>query len=165
MENYQTEPKASPQHRLGAYALDVALLLCTCFIGWIIWSLVIWGQGLTPGKQILRLRVVSSMTGQTASWGHMAIRQFLIPMAMTLPFSILQLAFEPYLFDANYWADPSYYDYSLFGSLGAFFMWLLSFGVALFDALWIFKGGQNRRITDLWAKTDVLNTSNTVRAR
>jgi hypothetical protein len=86
-------------------------------------------------------------------------------MAMTLPFSILQLAFEPYLFDANYWADPSYYDYSLFGSLGAFFMWLLSFGVALFDALWIFKGGQNRRITDLWAKTDVLNTSNTVRAR
>ena len=165
MENYQIEPKASPQHRLGAIALDFALLLCTCFIGWIIWSLVIWGQGLTPGKQILRLRVVSSMTGQTASWGHMAIRQFLIPMAMTLPFSILQLAFEPYLFDANYWADPSYYDYSLFGSLGAFFMSLLSFGVALLDALWIFKGGQNRRVTDLWAKTDVLNTSNTVRAR
>ena len=165
MENYQIEPKASPQHRLGAIALDVALLLCTCYIGWIIWSLVIWGQGLTPGKQILRLRVVSSMTGQTATWGHMAIRQFLVPMAMTLPFSIMQLAFEPYLFDANYWADPSYYDYSLFGSLGALFMGLLSLGVSLLDALWIFKGGQNRRITDLWAKTDVLNTSNTVRSR
>jgi hypothetical protein len=105
------------------------------------------------------------MTGQTATWGHMAIRQFLIPMAMTLPFSILQLAFEPYLFDANYWADPSYYDYSLFGSLGALFMGLLSLGVSLLDALWIFKGGQNRRIIDLWAKTDVLNTSNTVRSR
>lgn len=163
MENYQTEPKATPQHRLGAIALDVVLLLCTCYIGWIIWSLVIWGQGLTPGKQILKLRVVSSVTGQTATWGHMAIRQFLLPMAMTLPFTILQLAFEPYLFDANYWADPTYYDYSLFGSLGSLFMAFLSLGVSLLDALWIFKGGQNRRIVDVWAKTDVLNTSATVR--
>ena len=163
MENDQIEPKASPQHRLGGIALDVALLLSTCYIGWIIWSLVIWGQGLTPGKQILKMRVVSSITGQTASWGHMAIRQFLIPIAMTLPFSILQLAFEPYLFDANYWADPSYYDYSLFASLGSFFMGLLSLGVSLLDAFWIFKGGQNRRVTDLWAKTDVLNTSATPR--
>ena len=163
MDNYQYEPKASPQHRLGGIALDVALILSTCYIGWIIWSLVIWGQGLTPGKQILKMRVVSSITGQTASWGHMAIRQFLIPIAMTLPFSILQLAFEPYLFDANYWADPSYYDYSLFASLGSFFMGLLSLGVSLLDAFWIFKGGQNRRVTDLWAKTDVLNTSATPR--
>ena len=163
MENYQNEPKATPQHRLGAIALDVVLLLCTCYIGWIIWSLVIWGQGLTPGKQILKLRVVSSVTGQTATWGHMAIRQFLLPMAMTLPFTILQLAFEPYLFDANYWADPTYYDYSLFGSLGSLFMAFLSLGVSLLDALWIFKGGQNRRIVDVWAKTDVLNTSATVR--
>ena len=163
MENYQNEPKATPQHRLGAIALDVVLLLCTCYIGWIIWSLVIWGQGLTPGKQILKLRVVSSVTGQTATWGHMAIRQFLLPMAMTLPFTILQLAFEPYLFDANYWADPTYYDYSLFGSLGSLFMGFLSLGVSLLDALWIFKGGQNRRIVDVWAKTDVLNTSATPR--
>ena len=162
MENYH-EPKATPQHRLGAIALDVVLLLCTCYIGWIIWSLVIWGQGLTPGKQILKLRVVSSVTGQTATWGHMAIRQFLLPMAMTLPFTILQLAFEPYLFDANYWADPTYYDYSLFGSLGSLFMAFLSLGVSLLDALWIFKGGQNRRIVDVWAKTDVLNTSATPR--
>jgi uncharacterized RDD family membrane protein YckC len=163
MENYQSEPKASPQHRLGGIALDVALILSTCYIGWIIWSLVIWGQGLTPAKQILKMRVVSSITGKTASWGHMAIRQFLIPIAMTLPFSILQLAFEPYLFDANYWADPSYYDYSLFASLGSFFIGLLSLGVSLLDAFWIFKGGQNRRVTDLWAKTDVLNTSATPR--
>jgi uncharacterized RDD family membrane protein YckC len=163
MNNYQFEPKASPQHRLGGIALDVALLLSTCYIGWIIWSLVIWGQGLTPGKQILKLRVVSSITGQTATWGHMAVRQFLIPMAMTLPFSILQLAFEPYLFDANYWVDPSYYDYSLFASLGVVLMGFLSLGVSVVDGLWILKDGQNRRITDLWAKTDVLNTSASVR--
>jgi uncharacterized RDD family membrane protein YckC len=163
MENYQTEPKATPQHRLGAIALDVVLLFCTCYIGWIIWSLVIWGQGLTPGKQILKLRVVSSITGQTATWGHMAIRQFLLPMAMTLPFTILQFSFQPYLFDANYWADPTYYDVSVFSSLASLLMVFLSLAVSLLDALWIFKGGQNRRIVDLWAKTDVLNTSATVR--
>lgn len=159
MENDQFEPKASPQHRLGGIALDVALLLSTCYIGWIIWSLVIWGQGLTPGKQILKMRVVSSITGQTASWGHMAIRQFLIPMAMSLPFSFLQLAFDPYWFDSNYWADPSYYEFSLLSSLAVLFIGLLALGVTLLDAFWIFKGGKNRRITDLWAKTDVLNTS------
>jgi uncharacterized RDD family membrane protein YckC len=149
MENYQYQPKATPQHRLGAVALDVALLLCTCFIGWVIWSLVIWGQGLTPGKQILKLRVVSSITGQTATWGHMAIRQFLIPMAMSLPFSMTrstwQSIFESYFF------------------LIAVLMWFLSLVVSLVDAFWIFKNGQKRRITDLWAKTDVLNTSASVR--
>jgi hypothetical protein len=93
----------------------------------------------------------------------MAIRQFLLPMAMTLPFTILQIAFDPYLFDANYWTDPTYYDYALFGSLASLLMILLSLAVSLLDALWIFKGGQNHRIVDVWAKTDVLNTSATVR--
>ena len=94
----------------------------------------------------------------------MAIRQLLIPMAMSLPFSLLQLAFEPYFFDANYWADPLYYDdFSLLNSLGTAFIGLLSFGVSLVDGLWILKGGQNRRVTDLWAKTDVLNTSASLR--
>jgi len=159
MENLTNPPKATPQHRLGGLALDAALLLSTCYIGWIIWSLVIWGQGLTPAKQILKMRVVSSVTGQTATWGHMAIRQFLIPIAMTLPFSILQLISEPYLFNADYWADPSYYDYSLFGSLAAVFFGLLSLAVGLLDGFWIFKNGRNQRVTDVWAKTDVLNTA------
>ena len=163
MENLTNPLKATPQHRLGGLALDVALLISTCYIGWIIWSLVIWGQGLTPGKQILKMRVVSSITGQTASWGHMAIRQFLIPMAMSLPFSFLQLAFDPYWADSNYWADPSYYEFSLISSLGILFIGLLALGVTLLDAFWIFKGGNNRRVTDLWAKTDVLNTSGNAR--
>ena len=42
---------ATFQHRLGAYALDFALAICTCGIGWLIWSIVVWGQGQTPGKQ------------------------------------------------------------------------------------------------------------------
>jgi uncharacterized RDD family membrane protein YckC len=152
MDNYQFEPKATPQHRLGAIALDVALLLCTCYIGWIIWSLVIWGQGLTPGKQILKLRVVSSITGQTATWGHMAIRQFLIPIALSLPFSLSSFILTV-IFGSS----------SLDITLLSLFISFLSFAVSMADALWIFKDGQNRRFTDLWAKTDVLNTSASVR--
>jgi hypothetical protein len=157
MESYSSLPKASPQHRLAGYALDLALMLSTCFIGWFIWSLVVWSQGLTPAKQILKMQVVSSITGKTASWGHMAIRQFLIPLALSLPFTVLALLFEPYLFTADYWADPSYYETSIFGTAGSILMNILGTAVGLLDAFWIFKGGQNRRITDLWAKTDVMN--------
>lgn len=159
MESYSSLPKASPQHRLAGYALDLALMLSTCFIGWFIWSLVVWSQGLTPAKQILKMQVVSSITGKTASWGHMAIRQFLIPLALSLPFTVLALLFEPYLFTADYWADPSYYETSIFGTAGSILMNILGTAVGLLDAFWIFKGGQNRRITDLWAKTDVMNTA------
>jgi len=159
MESYSSLPKASPQHRLAGYALDLALMLSTCFIGWFIWSLVVWSQGLTPAKQILKMEVVSSLTGKTASWGHMAIRQFLIPLALSLPFTVLALLFEPYLFTADYWADPSYYETSIFGPAGSILMNILGTAVGLLDAFWIFKGGQNRRVTDLWAKTDVMNTA------
>lgn len=159
MESYSSLPKASPQHRLAGYALDLALMLSTCFIGWFIWSLVVWSQGLTPAKQILKMEVVSSLTGKTASWGHMAIRQLLIPLALSLPFTVLALLFEPYLFTADYWADPSYYETSMFGPAGSILMNILGTAVGLLDAFWIFKGGQNRRITDLWAKTDVMNNA------
>ena len=159
MESYSSLPKASPQHRLAGYALDLALMLSTCFIGWFIWSLVVWSQGLTPAKQILKMQVVSSLTGKTASWGHMAIRQLLIPLALSLPFTVLALLFEPYLFTADYWADPSYYETSMFGPAGSILMNILGTAVGLLDAFWIFKGGQNRRITDLWAKTDVMNNA------
>lgn len=152
-------PKATPQHRLGGYALDLVLLFSTCFIGWMIWSLVIWGQGLTPGKQILRMKVVSSLTGLPATWGHMAVRQFLIPVAFSIPFVFLSLAFDPYVFEFDRWGDPSTYNDYLYGSMGTAFVSALSWAVSLIDALWIFNKGQNRRVTDLFAKTDVVNTS------
>ena len=75
---------ATFQHRIGAYALDLALAVCTCGIGWLIWSIVVWGQGQTPGKQILKMRTINFTNGLQASWGHMAIREYLIPMAVSI---------------------------------------------------------------------------------
>jgi len=71
---------ASFQHRLGALALDVALFIVTLGFGWAIWSLVVWGEGQTPAKKILKLRVRDFDTGAVATWGHMAVREFLVPL-------------------------------------------------------------------------------------
>ena len=75
---------AAFQHRLGALALDFVLLNVTLVIGWLIWSLVIWGNGQTPGKQILKIRVRSAETGAVATWGHMAVREFLVPLTVLI---------------------------------------------------------------------------------
>jgi uncharacterized RDD family membrane protein YckC len=69
---------ASFQHRLGALVLDAVLMGLTFGIGWLIWSLVIWGNGQTPAKQILKIRVYNAETGQVVSWGHMALREALL---------------------------------------------------------------------------------------
>lgn len=82
---------ASFQHRLGAYALDAVLLSLTFFIGWMIWSLVIWGQGQTPGKKILKIRVYGSVAKTPVTWGHMAVRYFLLPLAVGLSAGLLNL--------------------------------------------------------------------------
>ena len=87
---------ASFQHRLGAYALDAVLAVLTLGIGWLIWSLIVWGEGQTPAKKILKIRVRHFETGSVVTWGHMAIREFLVPLtvgiAANLTFGIVALA-------------------------------------------------------------------------
>ena len=72
------EPIATPAVRLGAYALEIVFIVLTLFIGWIVWSLVVWSKGTTPGHQIVRLYIVDAKSGRTATWGHMALREFVI---------------------------------------------------------------------------------------
>jgi uncharacterized RDD family membrane protein YckC len=79
---------ASFQHRLGAIALDSVLLVVTFGIGWAVWSLILWNEGQTPAKKILKLRTYSFESGTVATWGHMSVREFLIPLAVSIPTSI-----------------------------------------------------------------------------
>ena len=78
MRSAAGEPLATPAVRLGAFALETLLAIVTLGIGWIIWALVVWGKGTTPGHQIVRLYIVDAKSGQTATWGHMALREFVI---------------------------------------------------------------------------------------
>lgn len=147
-------PKASIQHRLGGYFLDLALALVTLGIGWVIWSLVIWRHGLTPAKQILKMRVVAEESRTNATWGHMAIRQFLIPITFSFPgWLLMQLGDNSPMITEGYSSDPL--NGEGLSSLGN----VLSFSITLIDGLWIFKNGQRKRVTDLWAKTIVVNES------
>ena len=75
-------PKASIQHRLGAYLLEGVLFFVTLGIGYFIWFFIILGQGQTPGKQILKLRVYDATTGSPARWGHMFIRELGLFLAL-----------------------------------------------------------------------------------
>jgi uncharacterized RDD family membrane protein YckC len=67
---------SSAGRRLGAYLLDFVLLFVTLFIGYLIWVLIVWGRGQTPGKQLLGMRVVMFNETRRANWGTMFLRDF-----------------------------------------------------------------------------------------
>ena len=67
--------RCTPGARLGAFLMDALLSVVTLGIGWLIWSLIVWGKGTTPGHQVLKQKVVDEKTGQTFSWGRMALRE------------------------------------------------------------------------------------------
>jgi uncharacterized RDD family membrane protein YckC len=144
------KPKATPGHRLGGAVLSAALMLIsiiTLFLGYIIWAMVAWGKGQTPAKQILKMRVYSVDTGKPATWGHMAIRQILIPIAFScvyIPFVVVAMSAAVDYTDAI--------SSSIFG-IGTIFTWALQ----ITDAFWILKGKDRQRLTDKWARTYVVN--------
>ena len=133
---------ATPQHRLGAVAVDIGLIFATTFIGWGIWSLIVWGKGQTPGKQLLKVRVLNEPTGKPATWGQMLIRQVLIGWALAAPYSF---AYGFYVLNFNHSA--------LFG-LVACILLLIAFYVL--DIVWAF-GPKHRRVIDYWSGTIVVN--------
>ena len=126
---------ASFQHRLGALVLDALLMGLTFGIGWLIWSLVIWGNGQTPAKQILKIRVYNAETGRVVTWGHMALREALLGwwFGLGLASGLLSLV--------------------TFGIGGlAFIAWYVVEIVFYFTK-------DSRTLRDLWAKTAVINVA------
>jgi uncharacterized RDD family membrane protein YckC len=66
---------ASPGKRFAGYLVDVFFMVVLAFIGWLIWSLIVWERGQTPGKQVLGMRTVKLRTGRRATWGTMFVRE------------------------------------------------------------------------------------------
>jgi uncharacterized RDD family membrane protein YckC len=142
---------ASPGHRIGAHAVDIGFQIITFGIGHFIWNLVVMAQGQSPGKQLLRVRVISENTNKPATWGHMAIRNFLIPMAMAIPFLI------PYYV----WIFKGFTD-DVLGILFLGICFVIYLAILVLDLVWFF-GPNRRRLVDYWAKTYVVNEANLIR--
>ena len=140
-------PKASIQHRLGAYLLEGGLFFVTLGIGYFIWFFIILGQGQTLGKQILKLRVYDATTGSPARWCHMFIRE------LGLFLALLVFAYGiPILIGLQSLNELASQGWSSFG-IGE----IIYYGVFLVDAFWIFKENNRKRLVDVICKTDVLN--------
>jgi len=70
---------ASIGRRLGALVLDGVLGVFTLYIGWIIWSLIVYGRGQTPGKQLVGIYAARvDDPERRLSWGSMFLREFVI---------------------------------------------------------------------------------------
>jgi uncharacterized RDD family membrane protein YckC len=68
-------PVSSAGRRFGAWLLDGLLVIVTLFIGWFIWSMVLWSRGQSPAKSLLGMRCIEVNTGRAATWGTMALRE------------------------------------------------------------------------------------------
>jgi uncharacterized RDD family membrane protein YckC len=166
-------PKANPRHRLAGALLDIVFCWLTLGIGWFIWSLVVWGRGQTPGKQIVKLRVYDKSTGRPVRWGHMLIRQYLLLITPAMLLFVLFYVvggihyfsgypgFAGWNFDhanTGFWFAGYGISSGAFGFKSyAFFLLMLCYLLPIVDAFWIFAGGRNNRLVDIIAKTDVLN--------
>ena len=140
-------PLASPGHRLGAIAVDAGLNIVTFGIGWLIWSLITWGKGQTPGKNLLKIRVLNEPTGKPATWGQMFIRQTLLPLTAAIPYAIAYGVFMTQVMNT----DPSWQ--SVLALLACIAMYL---ALWIVDIVWIF-GATQRRLVDYCSGTIVVN--------
>ena len=150
-DSSETKVLASPGHRIGAIAVDWGLQIVTFGIGHFIWNLVVMAQGQSPGKQLLKVRVMGETSNKPATWGHMAIRNFLIPLAMILPFLI------PYYV----WIFKGFTS-NVSGIVLMGICLALYIGIIIVDLIWLF-GAKRKRLLDYWAKTYVVNEANSPR--
>ena len=90
-----------PMRRLGSHFLDLALAIDTLFIGWLIWSIVIWKNGQSPAKSILKMRVIKIATGQRATRGTMALRELVAKLVLSVFGIVYAIAALWLLWDPN----------------------------------------------------------------
>ncbi len=66
---------ASRSQVAAAWFLGLALFIATAGIGYIGWSVLVWGQGRTPAQRMLGLRCWLPLADEVAGRTDMAVRQ------------------------------------------------------------------------------------------
>ena len=87
---------SSAWRRLGGYLLEGLLIVLTLLIGWLVWSIIVWGRGQTPAKQLLGMRVLSRETLTSARRGRMFAREIPCKWIVELFASITVVGFVVY---------------------------------------------------------------------
>lgn len=80
---------ASVGRRIGGYFMELLLAIVTLVIGYIVWSLIVWARGQTPGKQVLGMYCYRPSTARTAGWGYMLLRWFGQILESIVPFGFI----------------------------------------------------------------------------
>ena len=66
---------------LGTIGIVVVGILVIVMISYIVWWLIVLGRGQTPGKQIVRIRVIKD-SGEPSGWGYTFLREFVIKLLL-----------------------------------------------------------------------------------
>jgi uncharacterized RDD family membrane protein YckC len=66
---------ASVGRRIGAFFLAIPLVIVTLGIGYVVWGLIVWGNGQTPALQVLGMRAWRPETNKVAGFWFMALRE------------------------------------------------------------------------------------------
>ncbi len=66
---------ASSGRRIGAFFLAIPLVIVTLGIGYVIWGLIVWGNGQTPALQVLGMRCFRPEDNRVAGFWWMALRE------------------------------------------------------------------------------------------
>ena len=73
---------SSRGQRLGAYLIEVVLVIFTLGIGWLVWALIVFSRGQSPAKHLLDMRVVQLTGHQVPGRGFMFLRDILFRVVM-----------------------------------------------------------------------------------
>ena len=82
---------SSRGQRLGAFLLEIPLIIFTLLIGWLIWSLIVYSRGQTPAKQLLKMRVVNVEEWRAAGWVSMFVREWILKGAIPIGLNYITL--------------------------------------------------------------------------
>lgn len=91
---------ASPGRRLGAYVLDILLVIALIGIGYLIWFIFTAQDGQTPGKKLLKMYYIKS-DGSRAGGGYTWLREWVIKGLVTGLLNVVSFGF--YSLVASLW--------------------------------------------------------------
>jgi uncharacterized RDD family membrane protein YckC len=66
---------ANVGRRIGAWFLTFPLIVVTLGLGYIVWGLIVWGNGQTPALQVLGMRCWRPETNRVPGFWFMALRE------------------------------------------------------------------------------------------